>query len=202
MTNVIMRKIIQVFSKIKCQNGMTLIEIIVVVTIISIMSMVAVPKISGIFSNKRENVAIFTGIIARTFDDSFLHERINYLVIHLYNGGDRAGKNFLKSDDDVFRRSNGLSIVNLKDGIFIDNNRKIFSHKAFNDSFKIEEVLLGSGENIQNGNIMIPFYPQGFSDNAIIHLIANDDEKISIRIFKHLKEPKVFPGYIVFENNF
>jgi hypothetical protein len=179
-----------------------MIEIMVVITIISIMSMIAIPKLTGFFSNKRENLAVITGLITKTFDDSFLREKINYLIIHLYNGTTYPEKGSMQITKDVFNRSNGISIVNLKDGIFIDNNRKIFQYKEFNNSFKIEEVLLTSGERIQNGNVLIPFYPQGFSDNVIIHLLVNDEEKISIRILKHLKEPKVLSGYVTFQDNY
>lgn len=179
-----------------------MVEIMVVITIISIMSMVAVPRISGFFSNKRENLAVFTGIAVKTFDDSFLHEKINYLVIHLSSGSVGSDDALSSSSKDIFSRGNGLSVVNLMDGAFQDNPRKLFRYKHFNDSFRVEEVVLSSGEIIQSGNVLIPFYPQGYSDNVIVHILVNNEEKISVRIFRHLKEPRVYPGYITFQETY
>jgi prepilin-type N-terminal cleavage/methylation domain-containing protein len=64
-------------------RGFTLIEMIVVIAIISMLFMIAVPRISRVISNQRQNFAIFTGIIAATFDDAFLKNRTDYLKIYM-----------------------------------------------------------------------------------------------------------------------
>ena len=164
----------------------------VVVAVISILTVVAIPRLTTYLNSTRNNFSIFTGIITRTFDDSFLNQRINYLVIHLAEAG-------LISDEDVdelLSKDNGLSVVNLIDGKFVAHERKILKYKNFSGSFKIDEVILSNGEVITEGSVLVPFYPQGFSDNIIIHILVDSDEKYSVRIFKHKKEPKVITGYI------
>jgi len=54
---------------------------------------------------------------------------------------------------------------------------------------------------MKTGNVIIPFYPNGYADNAIVHIAAGNEEKWSIVINKHLKEPRVVPDYITFENS-
>ncbi|MCU0821660.1 MAG: prepilin-type N-terminal cleavage/methylation domain-containing protein, partial [Spirochaetes bacterium] len=56
-------------------RGFTLLEIMVVITIISIMTLLVLPRISRLFDTKRNNFFILTTVIAKTFDDSFLKDR-------------------------------------------------------------------------------------------------------------------------------
>jgi len=176
-------------------KGFTLIEIIVVIVIISIVMMITIPRVSSFLGNKRENFAILTSKIAKTFDDAFLHNHINYLAIHL----EGTMLESTEDDDNIFGRDNGISVVNLSNGKFVDSQRKILQYKNFPESFRITEVLLSSGETITEGNVLIPFYPQGYSDNVIVHLLVDDEEQWSLRIFKHLKEPRLIPEYVNFE---
>ena len=58
---------------------------------------------------------------------------------------------------------------------------------------------MGSGEKITSGNVLIPFYPRGHSDDVIVHILSNDDERFSMRISKFRKEPKILPDYVSFD---
>jgi prepilin-type N-terminal cleavage/methylation domain-containing protein len=178
-------------------DGFTLIEIAIVVVIISIMGLMVAPRLSRFLGNERKDFALLTGLIARTFDNAFIHNEVNYLAIHLYEPfDDETGE----SIEDVFKRDNAVSVLQRRDGKFVDHERKSLHQMQFGDSFKLAEVLLTTGEKITSGTVLIPFYPQGYSDNVIIHVLVNDEEQWSIRIFKHLKEPEVKYGYIDFEN--
>lgn len=177
------------------EQGFTLIEIVIVVALLAVLGGTILPALSGFFSSKYEHFKILTGIIARTYDDAFLRDRINYLVIHI-DGSDRG---FSDEDIDIFQRRNGFSVVNYKDGRFTDNERKTLSNRKFPDNFRIEAVLLNTGEPVRTGNVLIPFYPNGFSDNVIIHILADSTEQWSVRIYKHLKEPDVVEGFITHE---
>jgi prepilin-type N-terminal cleavage/methylation domain-containing protein len=179
----------------KNTGGFTLIEIVVVVAILAILFMIAAPRVTRVFSTQRENFAIFTGMIVRTFDDAFLHNRTNYLTVHLQSPDPEDPL----AQKEVFSRHNGISVLNIVNGEFVESKLKSLKFKEFPDSFLIEEVLLSTGEKITNGNVLIPFYPQGYSDNAIIHVLVNGTQQWSIRIEKHMKEPKVFEGWIAHE---
>lgn len=180
--------------QLKGNQGFTLVEILIVIVIISIMSLIVVPRISNIFDSKRSNFVILTTMIAKTFDDSFINDRLNFLLLHLYEPMQNTDL-----EEEVFSRGNGVSIVvRNENGKFEDNPNKLLQYKEFSDSFRIEEVILSSGERISTGNVLIPYYPSGYSDNIILHILVNDDERWSVRIYKMRKEPEIFPDYISF----
>jgi prepilin-type N-terminal cleavage/methylation domain-containing protein len=173
-------------------RGFTLIEIVVVIAIVALMFMIAAPRITRVFSSQRENFAIFTGMIVKTFEDSFLNNRTNFLVVHLQS----PDPDETPGEDDFGHRQNGISVRIYSEGKFVDSKLKSLKFKEFPDSFLIEEVILPNGEKMTTGNAMITFYPQGYSDNNIIHILVNGDRQWSIKIDKHIKEPKVIEGWI------
>jgi prepilin-type N-terminal cleavage/methylation domain-containing protein len=176
------------------RQGFTLIELMIVISILSVMSLIVAPRLSNIFDSKRSNFIILTSMIAKTFDDSFINDRLNFILIHLYEP-----MSIKDTDDKVFNRKNGVSIVMRNEaGNFEDNKNKLLQYKPFSDSFKIEEILLSTGEKITTGNVLIPFYPGGQSDNVILHLLINNEENWSLKIYKMRKEPEIFRGYINF----
>ncbi len=176
-------------------KGFTLVEIIIVLVIISVMSLLIIPRISNIFDSKRNNFFTLTTIMAKTFDDSFIKDRMNFLMIHLYEPMEED----IEQENEIFSRPNGVSVVILNDeGKFVDSPNKLLKYREFPDSFKIEEVILSTGEKIGIGNVLIPYYPKGYSDNVILHILVNDEEKWSIRIYKLRKEADIFPEYIDF----
>ena len=102
-------------------------------------------------------------------------------------------------DEGIYSRTNGISVVTLNEqGKLIERKKKLLQYRNFPDSFKIENVVLSTGENIGVGNVLVPFYPDGYSDNVIIHILVNEEEQWSVRIYKLGKEAKIFPDYINF----
>lgn len=176
-------------------SGFTLIEIVVVVAILGIVVMIAAPRITRVISSQRKDFAIFTGIIAATFDDSFLNNRRNYLTIYMQSPDPEDAQ----SQKDVFNRRNGIGVLNETSGEFHDTKRKSLKFKEFSDSFQILEVVDPSGGKKSNGYAMITYNPHGFSENRIIHILVNGDQQWSVRIYKHMKEPKVFEGFVQYE---
>jgi prepilin-type N-terminal cleavage/methylation domain-containing protein len=177
-------------------SGFTLIEMVIVIVVISILFMIITPRISRMANTERNNFALFTGMIAKTFDDSFLHNRINYFVIHLPNPDPEE----IELNKELLNRRNAISIINIVGGNFVRNKRKTLTWRDFPpDKFLIEEVIRPNGEKLLSGNVWVPFYPQGYSDNVIIHITVNGSQKWSVKINKHIKEPKVLEGYVTYE---
>ena len=182
---------------IRDDSGFTLLEMIIVVVILSIMAMVVAPRLTNFFGSRRGNFIIITSIIAKTFDDSFIKENINFLVCHLYETDPEYEPDI---NEKIFSRSNGISVVTIdNNGKYTDSKNRLLKFKEFSDSFKIEEVLVSTGESITSGNVLIPFYPRGYSDDAIIHILVNNEERWSIRIHKFRKEAEIIPEYIDFK---
>lgn len=169
---------------------------IIVISILSIMALIVAPRISSFMGRDRGNFIILTSMIAKTFDDSFINERTNFLVLHL-NERDLETAQF---GEEIFSRDNGVSVVNLgRDGRFSDSSNRLLKYQGFSSSFRLEEVLLQNRETVRQGNVLIPFYPGGFSDNAILHIMVGGDRKWSVRIYKMKKEAEIFPEYIGFD---
>lgn len=181
-------------EKEKRNKGFTLLEIIIVMVIISVLGLLIIPRMSGIFNVKRNNFLILTATIAKTFDDSYINSRINALVVHLYEPGEET-----EEENEIYSRRNGISVVTFEKGLPIDSKNKNFKPREFPDSFKIEEILLPGGITYSTGYVTIPFYPEGYSDNVILHILVNEEERWSVRIFKMRKEPEIIYGYIDFE---
>ena len=186
---------IRYFKKfIFANHGFTLIELLIVISILSVMSLIVAPRISNIFDSKRSNFIILTTMIAKTFDDSFVNGKLNFVLLHLHEPMSTE-----EPEDKIFSRDNGISVaVRNNNGSFEDSKNKLLQYKKFSDSFKIEEIILSTGEKVTNGNVLIPFYPDGMSDNVILHIFVNNEENWSVRIYKMRKEPEIFPGYIDF----
>lgn len=177
-------------------RGFTLIEMIVAISVISLLFMLAIPRISRIVGTQREKFAIVTGMLALTFDDAFLKHRTNFFTVYLGTPeAEDAGP-----QNDVFNRKNGVAVLNYVNGEFVDSKRKSLQFREFGDSFLLEDVLWSTGEKVTDGRAYISFYPGGYSNNCIIHVMVNGDQKWSIKIDKHLKEPKVIRGYETFDN--
>ena len=183
---------------LKNDSGFTLIELLIVIAIIATMTAIIAPRVSTIFNKNKEAFALATGLITKTFDDSFLKSKTNFLVIYL-NKKDSKIKEMPKEQREIFDHSNSLSVLELKDGKFDYSARKIFKLRDFPESFKFEKVLFASGNIIEEGIALIPFYPNGSSDNVIIHIHVNDNEPWTIKIDKYKREPIVIPEFIDFE---
>lgn len=180
-------------------DGFSLLEIIIVLTILSIMSILVVPRVSHYLSSSRTNFITATTMIAKTFDDSVLNNNLNFLIIHLHE------RDLDFTDDDtqgVLHRTNGLSVANLDENKrFVDSTNKLLSRQLFNDSFILKKVLFTDGTSMSSGNVIVPFYPQGYSDNLIIHILVNNTDEWSIRIDKFQKEPVIQRGFDVYVEN-
>ncbi len=189
------------FLKSRCRDngGFTLLEIIIVLTILSIMSILVVPRVSHYLGSTRSNFLKTTTIIAKTFDDAVLNDRVNFFMIHLHEPD-------LEMTDDtqeIFQRNNGVSVANLdENNRFVDSQNKLLSKQNFNNSFILKKVIFPDGSSMDNGNVIVPFYPQGYSDNLTIHVLVDNSEEWSIRIDKFQKEPVIERGFSIYAKNF
>jgi prepilin-type N-terminal cleavage/methylation domain-containing protein len=181
---------------VKGGGGFTLLELIIVISILSIMALIIAPRIPRMLGTRRGDFAVFSGYLAAAFDDAFLKNRDNYLVIHL----SRPDAELSGYDEAVFSRTNGISVLN-RGGRepFVETANRLLRHHAFPDSFRLEEVVFSNNETVREGNVFIPFYSSGRADDAVVHILVNGRDRWSVRIFKLRKEAKIIPGYMGFE---
>src|SRR5208283_1840736 len=133
---------------VKETGGFTLIEMVIVIVVISILFMVVTPRVSRIINTERDNFALFTGMIVKTFDDSFLHNTTNFLVVHLQN----PDLVETESDTEILNRHNAVSVLNIVNGSYVENKRKTLRWRKFSPgNFLIEEIVKPSGEKLASG---------------------------------------------------
>ncbi|MBP7584973.1 MAG: prepilin-type N-terminal cleavage/methylation domain-containing protein [Spirochaetes bacterium] len=192
-TNIIAARFRAAFSD---NRGFTLLELIIVLAIVSIMTLLVAPRVSVFLSGSRSNFIILQSIVSKSFDDAFIQNRTNFLVIHM---GETVS-DLTDLGEKIFSRKNGVSVVNFADGEFRDSPNPLLAYREFPSSFRFEEVLMASGEKISQGNVLVPFYPQGQSDDVIVHILVNDEERHSMRISKFRKKPRFVREYITFDS--
>ena len=176
------------------KNGFTLIELLVVVAIMSVMAIAIVPRVSDAFGGGKGSLNEFTSLIARAYDNAFLRGEECYLAIHCENPP------FKTPGQSVLSRENGASVlVYDKDGELTDSKSRMLKTLSFPGSFHINEVILSTGQVVQAGTALIPFNPEGYSDDAIVHVTAGE-ERFSVIIYKLKKEPRVVPEHVSFED--
>ncbi|MDA3899278.1 MAG: type II secretion system protein [Spirochaetes bacterium] len=185
-------------SEIRGNQGFSLVEILIVIALLSIISAVVAPRISSFFDSPKKNISLVSSIIVKTFDDAFVNNRINLLAVHLYFP---ATADFDDINKEILERTNGLSIVTVApDGVLSDSSNRMLKTREFATSFMINRVLFADGRDITSGTALIPFYPDGFTKNVIIHVTVEDTERYSIIISKLMKYPYVKEDHIDFES--
>ena len=176
-------------------DGFTLVELLVVITLLSIVGVVIMPRVSGFLGADRGNMIALSSIITKTFDESFLKKKTCFLALHL-NGPSAKPR---EDKNPVFERQNGVSVLILgENGSLEESKTRALAFKKFPSGFTLDEVILSTGEKVTGGTVLIPFYPEGNSDDAIIHVTSGSD-RFSVIIYKMRKEPRVTGDYVDFD---
>ena len=162
--------------------GFTMIELLVVMAIISLMALIAAPRISAFLGNERQESGLLSAYIGSTSDDAFVHGRTNYLCISLsapYN----------ETDGLLIRKGfvlNTVAVYNLEEMQLVENSHRILEQRTFSSSFSIIAVYLEGAEAIIKGDVIIPFYPDGSSEGFTIEVLSGDKK----RYFKKTKNSR------------
>jgi prepilin-type N-terminal cleavage/methylation domain-containing protein len=161
----------------KDNRGFTLIELVVVMAILAIMSVIALPKLTGILGDQRKESAILKSYIEAVTDDSFVHRKTDYLCINLSISGDKNSELF----DDRYNDINIVNVYELNDGKFTQTKNRVLRSRGFSSSFILEEVILEGGKSITSGNVLIPFYSDGTSAGFVLKVISGDARIVFIK---------------------
>jgi len=165
-----------------CNSGFTLIELIIVMAIFAVMSVVALPKISGFLSNERKDSALFSAYIAAITDDAYINKRNNYLLISLEKDS--------KTDSDILRdkyNSNSLQCLLFDEKNFSDNMNNLLKLRRFSNGFILSEVIFEGGKTISAGSVLIPFYSDGTSEAFTMRVVV-DNREIFLKKYRNSKE--------------
>lgn len=157
-------------------RGFTLLELLVVITIIAIMSVIALPKLTGFIGNERKESSLLVAYIEAVTDDSFVSRKVNYLCIHLAKPDIKNTEFF----DDSYNDTNMVNVYNFINGKLVRNKSEVLKNRSFSSSFVLDEVILDGGRIISRGNVLIPFYSDGSSEEFSVK-ISSDKDKLFIK---------------------
>ncbi len=150
-------------TTLPANRGFTLIELIVVIALISIMLMLAVPRLEGgLFSDGSDETARWIIANVRGLKEKAVIDKKTYLLnvspdiqrIWITEAG------MADADADAAREAGYV----MPRGVNID-------HVAFSQT-----------ERLSSGTIPIAFYPKGYSDKAVIRLRTRDGDRLAFFI--------------------
>ena len=167
------------FERIK---GFTLIELVVVVALISIMLFLAIPRFqSDFFTDSTKKVSRWIIYKVPALKENAFRKQKKY-VLHV---GIDSEKLWITHD--------GMSDEELQDA-------EMDGYKL-PDDIKLQDVEFPDEQVISAGRADIYFYEKGYSDKAIIHMVHDDDNRLSFLIEPFLPQVHLYNKYVGLEDS-
>jgi Tfp pilus assembly protein FimT len=159
-----------------------MIELLIVMAIISLMALVAAPRISAFLGNERRESGLLAAYIAAASDNALVNGRTNYLCITL--SPDESNTDLFKEKNFV---PNSVAVYVLEEMKLVENSHRILKKKSFSGSFLIKSVCLEGAEAINRGDVTIPFYSDGSSESFTLEVSTGEKN----RYFKKNKNSRI-----------
>jgi len=162
-------------------NGFTLIELIVVISLISLMFFFAIPRIQvDILSDNTRKVSRWIMLNVSALKEKAVHDQKRY-ALHLSLDSNR-----------LWVTNDTLSEEELEEAAATGYNLP--------EDIKLLDVEYPDKEKISAGRADIYFYKKGYSDKAMIHITNNDNEVLSFLIEPFLSRARLYDKYLEFED--
>ncbi len=162
-------------------NGFTLIELTIVISLISIMFFFAIPRFHGtVLSDNTKKVSRRIMLQVRTLKEKAVREKKLY-VLHVNMDSNKlwTSHETMSQEELLKAAENGYGLP---------------------DDITVLDVEYPDNEKISTGQADIYFYGKGYSDQAVIHIKHNDDEQFSFLIEAFLPHAKLYETYVGFED--
>ncbi len=162
-------------------NGFTLIELIVVISLISLMFFFAIPRIPvDALSDNTRKVSRWIMLNVSALKEKAVHDQKRYVL------------NLSLDSNRLWVTSEIMSEEELEEAAAIGYNLP--------EDIKLLDVEYPDKEKISVGQAHIYFYKKGYSDKAIIHITNNDNEVLSFLIEPFLSRARLYNKYLEFED--
>lgn len=162
-------------------NGFTLIELIVVISLISLMLFLVVPKFRGdILSDNTKELSRWIMVKVADLKERAVREQKLY-ILHV------------SLDSNRFWISHETTSQEELDSTAPDGYE-------LPEDFKLMDVEYPDYEKISAGQADIYFHEKGYSDKAIIHIENAANKRLSFLIEPFLTRVRLYETYVGFEN--
>ncbi len=166
-------------------NGFTLVEIMVVITLISIMLAFAVPNFQSLTTDTTKETNNWIILTVKMLKQGALQNKKNY-TLHVSM---ESNKMWYTAEADG------------EDEEETETESKSLGEYQIPEGMRIVDVEFPEEEQISSGEVEINFYVQGFSDRAIIHIEDEDDDKeMSYVIEAFLLRVKMHDEFVGFDS--
>ena len=176
-----MEKYVKTRICLRQSNGFTLIELIVVISLISIIIFVSVPRFHNeTLSDNTKKVSRWIMITSQSLKEkSFCDQKL--YTMHV----DMESRRLWVTDESMSEEE------------VIKAGQKGF---MIPDDVEVLDVEFPGNNKIISGLTNINFYANGYSDMALIHIKDNDDNLLSLLIEPFLSKVKLYEKYSGFED--
>jgi len=165
----------------RLNQGFTLIELIVVITLISLMLFFAIPRFQvDVLSDNTNKVSRWIMVKVHSLKEKAVREQKLY-VLHISLDSNRlwVTSEIMSQEELQAAEANGYEL---------------------SDDINLLDVEYPDEEKISVGRADIYFYKKGYSDKAIIHISNDDNERRSFLIEPFLSRVRLYNKYIGFED--
>ena len=165
----------------RLNQGFTLIELIVVITLISLMLFFAIPRFQvDVLSDNTNKVSRWIMLKVHSLKEKAVREQKLY-VLHISLDSNRlwVTSEIMSQEELQATEANGYELSN---------------------DINLLDVEYPDEEKISVGRADIYFYKKGYSDKAIIHISNDDNERRSFLIEPFLSRVRLYNKYIGFED--
>jgi len=167
------------FERIK---GFTLIELVVVVALISIMLFLAIPRFqSDFFTDSTKKVSRWIMYKVPALKENAFRKQKKY-VLHVGIDSEKLWITHESMSDEELQDAE-------MDGYKLP------------DDIKLQDVEFPDEQVISAGRADIYFYEKGYSDKAIIHMVHDDDHRLSFLIEPFLPQVHLYNKYVGLEDS-
>lgn len=167
-------------GKPPCRMGFTLIELTVVMALISIMFFVSLPRIKNdIFFDQTKKTSRWLLTSVRYLKEASIRDQKDHtLHVDMDNGEIWITRALMGEEELEKPDTAGLTLA---------------------DGIRILDVAFAGHRKMTTGIAQIQFYAKGYSDNAMIHIVNENDRELSYHIPPFLPHMKIIENYVDLE---
>jgi len=180
-------------SKFNNNQAFTLIELIVVITLISIVLAFALPKLNVSFvTDHKRKLSTWIVLTAKSLKENALREQALYVLNldfdnqQMWTAKDAPPKEATEKEDTS------------KEPAPDEKKAPEENKYSLPEGYRLMDVEFIDDKKIKEGIVPIHFYPKGYSDKAIIHIQDKDENRYSYLIESFIPHVKIYEEYIDF----
>ncbi len=173
-------------------QAFTLIELVVVITLISIVLAFALPKLNmSLVTDHQRKLSTWIVLSVKSLKEISVREQALYVLYLDFNN-----QQMWTAKDAPAEEPSGQEET---PGKSAKSEEKPAENKySLPEGYRLMDVEFVDDQKTKEGVAAIHFYPKGYSDKAIIHIQDADDNRYSYLIESFIPHVKIYEEYIQF----